>query len=171
MQSSTVPAPERPKLPQRTIAGPDRTGAQARQQEEEKMPQFPSDEWIKALMQTVNESESYRESAKEWEGDFYFVVNEGSDVPQDVYLYMDLWHGECREAYEATDPDAKTPEFVIRASVFAWRKVIEKKIDPIRALMTRQLKLTGTMTKIMKQPKTAIELVNCCTLVETTWPE
>ncbi len=135
------------------------------------MPQFPSDEWIKALMQTVNESESYRESAKKWEGDFYFVVNEGSDVPQDVYLYMDLWHGECREAYEATDPDVKTPEFVIRASVFAWRKVIEKKIDPIRALMTRQLKLTGTMTKIMQQPKTAIELVNCCTLVETTWPE
>ena len=135
------------------------------------MPQFPSDEWIKALMKTVNESESYRESAKNWEGDFYFVVNEGPGVPKDVYLYMDLWHGECREAYEAKDPDDKTPEFVIRAPVSAWRKVIEKKLDPIRALMTRQLKLTGTMTKIMKQPKTATDLVNCCTLVETTWPE
>jgi putative sterol carrier protein len=54
--------------------------------------------------------------------------------------------------------------------VDAWRKVIEKKVDPIRALMTRQLKLQGTMTKIMKQPKAATELVNCCTLVETTWP-
>ena len=47
---------------------------------------------------------------------------------------------------------------------------IEKKVDPIRALMTRQLKLQGTMTKIMKQTKAATELVNCCTLVETTWP-
>ena len=54
-------------LPQRTITGPDRADAQARQQEEEKMPQFPSDAWIKALMQTVNESESYRESAKKWD--------------------------------------------------------------------------------------------------------
>ena len=103
------------------------------------MPQFPSDEWIKALMQTVNESESYRESAKKWEGDFYFVVNEGSDVPQDVYLYMDLWHGECREAYEATDPDAKTPEFVIRASVYAWRKDIDGRDKCAPATIRRKL--------------------------------
>ena len=135
------------------------------------MPKFPSDEWIKALMDQVNASEAYREAAKTWEGDFYFVVTAGGAVPEDVYLYMDLWHGECRDAFEATEPDAKAPEFVIRAPVAAWRKVIEKEVDPIRALMTRQLKLKGTMTKIMKQPKAATELVNCCTLVETTWPE
>jgi putative sterol carrier protein len=135
------------------------------------MPQFPSDEWIKALMVQVNESESYREAAKKWEGDFYFVINAGPGVPQDVYLYMDLWHGACRDAYQAGAPDDQSPEFVIRAPVAGWRKVIEKKVDPIRALMTRQLKLQGTMTKIMKYPKAATELVNCCTLVDTTWPE
>lgn len=135
------------------------------------MPKFPSDEWIKALMQELNDSESYRKAAANWEGDFYFVVNEGSGVPHDVFLYMDLWHGECREAFEVTEPDAKDPEFVIRAPVAGWRKVIQKQVDPVRALMTRQLKLTGTMTKIMKHPKAATELVNCCTLIETTWPE
>jgi putative sterol carrier protein len=135
------------------------------------MPKFPSDEWIKALMDELNKSDSYREAAKNWEGDFYFVINEGTGVPQDVYLYMDLWHGECREAFEATEVSTKSPEFVIRAPLAAWRKVIEKKVDPIRALMTRQLKLQGTMTKIMKSPKAATELVECCTLVETTWPQ
>jgi putative sterol carrier protein len=134
------------------------------------MPQFPSDEWIKALMDKVNESEAYRQAAKTWEGDFYFVVNASPGLPNDVYLYMDLWHGSCRDAYQAASPDEKSPEFVIRAPVDAWRKVIEKKVDPIRALMTRQLKLKGTMTKIMKQPKAATELVNCCTQVDTTWP-
>lgn len=134
------------------------------------MPRFPSDEWIKALMEEVNNSEKYREAAKLWEGDFYFVVNAGPGIPEDVYLYMDLWHGECRDAFEAADVGDKQPEFVIRAPVSAWRKVIEKKVDPIRALVTRQLKLEGTMTKIMKQPKAATELVNCCTLVHTTWP-
>lgn len=135
------------------------------------MPKFPSDDWIKALMDKVNGSDAYRQAAKNWEGDFYFVVNAGSSVPEDVYLYMDLWHGSCRDAYQAASPDEKAPEFVIRAPVDAWQKVIEKKVDPIRALMTRQLKLKGTMTKIMKQPKAATELVNCCTLVDTTWPE
>jgi putative sterol carrier protein len=135
------------------------------------MPQFPSDEWIKALMAEVNASAAYGEAARTWEGDFYFVINTGPGVPDDVYLYMDLWYGECREAFKATDPSARAPEFVIRAPLVAWRKVIQKQVDPIRALMTRQLRLQGTMTKIMKHPKAATELVNCCTLVETTWPE
>lgn len=132
---------------------------------------FPSDEWIKALMAELNKSEAYRGAAAKWEGDFYFIINAGHGVPQDVYLYMDLWHGECRDAYEATDPGEKSPEFIIRAPVPAWRKVIEGKLDPIRALMTRQLKLKGTMTKIMKMPKAATELVKCCTFIETEWPE
>jgi putative sterol carrier protein len=132
---------------------------------------FPSDEWIKALMQQVNASKGYREAAAKWEGDFYFIIEAGSGVPQDVHLYMDLWHGACRDAFEATDPAVKSPEFVIRAPVGNWRKVIEGKLDPIRALMTRQLRLTGTMTKIMKMPKAATELVKCCTFVDTTWPE
>lgn len=132
---------------------------------------FPSDEWIKALMQELNQSQAYRQAAKTWEGDFYFIVNQGHGVPQDTYLYLDLWHGEAREAFATTDPSVKQPEFIISAPLPAWRKVIEKKIDPIRALMTRQLKLQGKMTKIMKAPKAATELVNCCTLIPTEWPE
>jgi putative sterol carrier protein len=132
---------------------------------------FPSDAWIKALMERLNESEAYRQAAKTWEGDFYFIINASPGVPEDVYLYMDLWHGECREAFEATDLSAKKPEFVINAPLDIWRKVIEAKLPPIRGMMTRQLKLKGNMAKIMKAPKAATELVNCCTLVETTWPD
>jgi putative sterol carrier protein len=132
---------------------------------------FPTDAWIKALMDELNQSASYRDAAKTWEGDFYFIINKGHGVPEDVYLYLDLWHGEAREAFEAADPSAKKPEFIINAPLPAWRKVIEKQVDPIRALMTRQLKLQGKMTKIMKSPKAATELVNCCTLIPTEWPE
>lgn len=132
---------------------------------------FPSDEWVKALMAEINTREAYREAARNWEGDFYFVVTAGPGVPRDVYLYMDLWHGACRAAYEVADPGEKTPEFTISAPLSAWRKVVEKKLDPIQGLITRQLKLKGNMLKIMKAPKAAAELVNCCTLVETEWPD
>ena len=36
---------------------------------------FPSDEWAKAFMKVLNDSEVYAEAAKDWEGDFYYVVN------------------------------------------------------------------------------------------------
>lgn len=132
---------------------------------------FPSDEWVKALMAEINKSEAYRDAAKNWEGDFYFVVNKSPGIPQDVYLYMDLWHGECRDAYAVSDPSDKKPEFVLAAPLQVWQRVLEGKMDPIRALMTRQLKLQGNMMKIMKVPKSATELVNCCAKVDTEWPK
>lgn len=131
---------------------------------------FGTDEWIKALMAELNRSEAYRVAAKDWEGDFYFVINSGS-VPKDIYLYMDLWHGECRDAYEVADPATRQPEFTIAAPLPIWRKVVEKKLDPIQGLIMRQLKIKGQLLKVMKAPKAATELVHCCTLIDTEWPE
>ena len=132
---------------------------------------FPSDEWIKALMQELNKSQAYRDAAKDWEGDFYFIVEPEGGLEKQVILYMDLWHGECRSAYVVADEKEKTPAFRIRAPLSNWRRVIEKKLDPIQALVTRQLKLQGDLMKVMKSPKAAMELVNCCSLVPTEFLE
>jgi putative sterol carrier protein len=138
--------------------------------EEQMAFKFPSDEWIKAMMDEVNRSESYRKSALKWEGDFYFVCEPGPGVPEPVILYIDLWHGDARSAYAVSSQDEKSPEFVIRAPVTTWRRVIEKKLDPIQGMVTGQLKLAGTMSKIMRFPKAAAELVNCATKVPTEFP-
>ena len=132
---------------------------------------FPSNEWIKALMQELNKSQAYRDAAKNWEGDFYFIVEPEGSLKEKVIYYMDLWHGECRSACVVADEKEKTPEFRILAPLSKWRRVIEKKLDPIQGLVTRQLKLQGNLMKIMKAPKAALELVNCCTLVPTEFPE
>jgi putative sterol carrier protein len=130
---------------------------------------FPSDEWVKALMVELNQSPAYREAAKNWEGDFYFIVGAQDGVPA-THLYMDLWHGECRAAYAVPDPQAKSPEFAIEAPLATWRKVLSHQLDPIQGLITRQLKLRGQLLKVMKAPRAASELVRCCTLIDTEWP-
>lgn len=130
--------------------------------------QFPTDEWAKAAMEKVNASADYQKAAKNWEGDLVFVVTAVPDDRQTVFLYMDLWHGECREAYETTSD--KASEFTITAPLTVWRKVLEGNLDPIRGLMSRQLKLTGSLAKVMKSPKAATELVNACATIDTAWP-
>jgi putative sterol carrier protein len=130
---------------------------------------FPSDDWVKALMAALNQSTAYREAAKNWEGDFYFMIS-GQDGTPASCLYMDLWHGECRAAYAVDDPQAKAPEFVIEAPLATWRKVLSRQLDPIQGLMTRQLKLKGQLLKVMRAPRAATELVHCCTLIDTEWP-
>lgn len=129
---------------------------------------FPSDDWMKALMAELNQSASYREAARNWEGDFYFVISAQDSVPA-TSLYMELWHGECRAAHVVDDPRARSPEFVIEAPLAVWRKVLVRQLDPIQALITRQLRLKGQLVKIMRAPRAAAELVHCCTLIDTEW--
>ena len=131
---------------------------------------FATAEWMDQLKTELNNSEGYRDAAKTWEGDFYWVVSGMPGASGDVYLYVDLWHGQCRDAFVAADPAAKKPEFVIEATYPIWRKVVDKKLDPIQGMVTRQLKLKGNMLKVMKAPKAATELVHAATLINTEWP-
>jgi putative sterol carrier protein len=128
---------------------------------------FPSEAWIKALMAELNQSAEYAAAASEWEGDFVFTVSD----PTPTQLYLDLWHGQCRAAYAVTQPLARPPTFTIEAPLAHWRKVLAKQVDPIQAIVTRQLKLTGPLVKVMRAPKAAVALVNCAANVPTLWPD
>ncbi len=134
------------------------------------MYRFPSDEWIKAMMQDLNQSQSYKEAAKNWEGDFYFIIEPGGTLTETVILYMDLWHGECRNALKVDNPDKMKPAFELRGPVMAWKKVMTKQLDPMQAMMTGQLKLTGNMSMVMKNVRAAKELVESCTRIPTEFP-
>lgn len=131
---------------------------------------FPSEAWIKMAMDEVNKSLAYRDAAATWEGDLVFVVTAIPGKTEPVQLYMDLWHGECRDAFRVKDGSGQKSEFVITAPLLVWREVIEGRLDPIRGLMSRKLRMKGNMMKVIKSPKAAIELVNCCTNIETSWP-
>src|SRR5437868_6329223 len=108
---------------------------------------FPSDEWVKQLENELNTSDSYAEAAKNWEGDFYFVIDPDKDDPvkETSYLYMDLWHGKCRAAYRVANPQEKQPAFIMSGPLSKWKRVITAQLDPIQGLMTGQLKLKGNM--------------------------
>ena len=124
---------------------------------------FPSAEWTEQFENAINSSDSYAAAAKNWEGDMMLVI-EG-----DGGIYLDLWHGKCRSSEYLEDPASKDAEFKITASMEKWQRVLEKKLDPIQGLVTRQLKLDGNLVKIMKNVKAAQELVRCATTVDTEY--
>jgi putative sterol carrier protein len=128
---------------------------------------FGFEAWVKALQEQLNTSPAYADAAKNWEGDFYFIVDPEGVVKEPMYLYMDLWHGNCREAFVVADKNAKTPAFVMSGGYSKWKKVVQAQLDPIQALMTGQLKLKGNMVMVMKNVKAAQEIVRACTRLET----
>lgn len=132
---------------------------------------FGTEAWIKQLQVELNKSDAYAEAAKNWEGDIYFIVQTaGSTLPNDVYMYLDLWHGECRQAGIAANPADFSPEFTIAGKVKSFKDVINRKIDPMKAMITGKLKLKGNMAKMMRNVKAANQLVLCCTYIPTNFP-
>lgn len=133
---------------------------------------FPSDAWVKQLEVELNRSEAYAEAGKNWEGDFYFVIDPDKDNPQQesTYLYMDLWHGKCRAAYAVHDKSEKNPAFVMSGTYSKWKRVVTAQLDPLQGLMTGQLKLKGNMVMVMKNVKAAQEMVKACTRIDADFP-
>ena len=132
---------------------------------------FGSAGWLEAFHQVINKSAAYAEAAKSWEGDFYFILEPEGSMKEAVYYYIDLWHGKSRKAFVVDEASDEQPEFSISAPIRIWKRVIEKKLDPIQGLVTRQLQLKGNLGKVLRAVKAAKELVNCATEVPTEFPD
>jgi len=62
------------------------------------MVRFPSDEWINKFKEELNKNKAYEDAAKNWEGDFLFIITPDDGLNEEFTFYVDLWHGKCREA-------------------------------------------------------------------------
>ncbi len=132
---------------------------------------FPSDAWIKALGEALNASPGYAAAAATWTGDFTFVCQPDADYSGTAYLYIDLQHGKCVEAKMLAGPDEKKAQFTISAPFGTWRRVIERRLDPLQGMFSGKLKVVGSMAQIQRTPKATTELVSCASKIETDFSQ
>ena len=132
---------------------------------------FASQEWLNELKKALETSQAYKEAAKNWEGDIYFIVEPDASYKQRNIMYLDLWHGECREASVITDENEKSPKYRILGPFTNWKQILNKEVDPVQSMMTGKIKVKGDMAQIMKMPRAAVELVNCATAFEAVFPD
>jgi putative sterol carrier protein len=129
------------------------------------MIRFLSDEWAKAFKEEVNKNKAYEEAAKDWEGDFLFIVTPDEGLTKETVFYIDLWHGKCREAYLVHGK--KTAQFIFKGPYSNWKKVIRKELDPLRGLIRGMFTVEGDSRVILDQAKAAQELVNTAQKIPT----
>ena len=132
---------------------------------------FGSQEWVDAMKKALETSQAYKEAAKNWEGDLYIIVEPDALYNNRHVLYLDLWHGECREASVIMDENEKSPKYRIFGPFTNMKQILDKKVDPVQSMMTGKIKVKGDMAQIMKMPRAAVELVNCMTVFETVFPD
>jgi len=137
------------------------------------MPLFPTDEWFQGYVVQINDSEEYHEAAADWEGDIAFLIEAEPDknVPEDVHAYLDLWHGGCRRAGVITPAEAGEARYQIAAPYTRWKDVLLGDLDPIKGMMQGKLKVRGDLPMLVRQVRSANELVRLTGEVETVFPD
>jgi putative sterol carrier protein len=133
------------------------------------MAEFPGNEWFDIFVERINESASYREAAAEWEGDVSFVIEAEPDrgLAEDAWLWLDLWHGECRKGGGVPPEEGERAAYIIRAPYSRWKEVLRGDLDPIKGMMQGKLRLKGDLPKIVRHARAANELVNLTMTVPT----
>jgi putative sterol carrier protein len=137
------------------------------------MATFLSQEWFEAFRDAINGSAEYREAAADWEGDIAFHVEAEPDrnVPHDVWARLDLWHGTCRSGALIDAQDGPTCAYVLAAPYTRWKDVVLGDLDPIRAMMQGKLRVRGDLATIVRQVRSANELVRLTGEVATVFPD
>jgi putative sterol carrier protein len=122
---------------------------------------FPSDEWLETYRERINASSEYRDAAATWEGDvaFLFEAEPDRNVPDDLWGWLDLWHGECRAARMVTADEGRAAEYVISAPYSRWKEVLAGELDPVKGMMQGKLKLDGDLPTIIRYVRAANQLV------------
>jgi len=103
--------------------------------------------------------------------DLYIIVEPDASYKNRHILYLDLWHGECREACVITDENEKSPQYRIFGPFTNMKQILDKKVDPVQSMMTGKIKVKGDMAQIMRMPRAAVELVNCMAAFDTVFPD
>jgi putative sterol carrier protein len=130
---------------------------------------FPGEGWFAEFVDRINASEEYRNAAAKWEGDVSLVFEAEPDkgVPEDVWGWLDLWHGECRRGRLVNAKEGAAARFVVRAPYSRWKDIIRGKLDPVKGIMQGKLKLRGDLPAILRHVRAANELVHLASGVET----
>lgn len=136
--------------------------------------QFPSSEWLEALKEKLNSDEKYAETAHKWEGEIVFLVEPGGPVKETKIFFIDLWHGECRDVF-MVESKAKlkelAPAFILTSPYLTFVRVLKGQLDPMQAMITRRLKVQGSMGYMMRNVPTVLEFVRCAKEIETDFIE
>jgi putative sterol carrier protein len=117
------------------------------------MPIFATQAWLDDTCNLLNNDPNYAEGAKDWEGDYLYIVEADEVLTTPIYYYVDLYHGKCRKAVVLNSPTEVKAEFELSATYSTWKKLLQGELDGNKALMTRKLKLKGNMAKIMRSTK------------------
>jgi putative sterol carrier protein len=135
---------------------------------------YPSDGWIKELDRICNEDPEFKVAAGDFSGKFIFQIEaEPGKLEETAFLSVRVKDGVSSEARALSSldecPDA---DYIVTGKYTAWKNIVQAKLEPLRAIMTRKLKLIkGSQLKVLKEVKLTLKIMNNCVKVDAEYAD
>jgi putative sterol carrier protein len=123
---------------------------------------FPEQSWVDGLLETINSDSDYERVASKWEGDLLFIIEPDETLDELTVIYLDLWHGKCRETGYFDRPPERKTAYRFRGPYSNFARILVGQWPPMQALLTRKLQVKGSMTYLARNLPTVLEFVRCC---------
>jgi putative sterol carrier protein len=135
----------------------------AERQESESPPYLMgSPEWLAVFEGNIKADAEYRDSAKDWEGTvvLHCLAEPELGLDDDLYLFADLWHGDCRSFRLVPKEVGEAGDHVLTGEYGKWKSVLIKDLDVVKALMQGKISLRGDLRYLLRYAKAAKRLVD-----------
>jgi len=130
-----------------------------------------SPEWVANFEKLVQADQTYKEVAKKWEGSvvIHMLPSPPVGLNNDIYVFLDLWHGDCRFAKLVPKEIGANGNYVLTGELERWESVLKKELDVTKGLMQGKLKLKGHLPTIVRYVKASIRLVELAGEIDTVF--
>ena len=130
-------------------------------------------EWVSTYEKLVQADEPYKAAAKTWEGSvvLHILAKPDIGIDRDIYIFMDLWHGDANYFRLVPPEVGESGAFVITGEYERWKQVINKELETTKGLMQGKLKLKGDLPTIVRAVKAAVRLVELSGMIDTAFPD
>jgi putative sterol carrier protein len=125
-------------------------------------------EWLDDVVHLIQGDEKYKRVARTWEGSCVLVFESGPDTifTNNIYIYLDLFHGECGWGGLVSEDIGKSGDYVLYSPYSRWKLILKGELNVVRAIATGKLKLIPF--DIKKAAKLAAAAQAAIRLVELT---
>ncbi len=130
-----------------------------------------SPEWVATFEKLVQEDDHYKQVAKTWEGTvvIHILAKPSAGLDKDLYMLMDLWHGDCRSVRLVPEEAGKNADYVLTGDLERWQSIMKKELDVVKGMMQGKVKLKGSLPTIVRFVKASIRLVELSAQVDTVF--
>lgn len=135
------------------------------------MPLFPTREWMEAFCGHLTAHAGFEAMASRMEGVYRFVIDPSGPLTDRHGYDVRIEPGDDLEAACAAllDAPASSPTLTMTATYDRWRQLILGELDVGMAVMSRRLRVSGDLTRMLSRLESASPLIDALRRVETQW--